>query len=89
MRIFSELLFLHGHIANVALARELAGESPTADEAASSPVGERPAERQRRARKRPHLRQYGGGYGISARTARALDGSPSTDRHRTERKAKL
>lgn len=33
MRIFSDLLFLHGHITNVELARELAGVKTVAAEA--------------------------------------------------------
>lgn len=33
MRIFSDLLFLHGHITNVELARELAGVKTVAPEA--------------------------------------------------------
>ncbi|UDI83220.1 hypothetical protein XCM_19520 [Xanthomonas citri pv. mangiferaeindicae] len=40
MRIFSELLFQHGHIADVALAQRLA-EPDTAVEAIGTPQGNR------------------------------------------------
>ncbi|WP_269789739.1 hypothetical protein [Stenotrophomonas sp. Iso1] len=43
MRIFTDLLFLHGHIANVELARELAGANAAQPEAAPSNREERKA----------------------------------------------
>lgn len=40
MRIFSDLLFLHGHLTNADLARQLAGEAPTS---AAKDARDRPA----------------------------------------------
>lgn len=55
MRIFSELLFLHGHIADVELARRLAGVAPPPPDTPAEPVTCRDTETGRQRRPAPAL----------------------------------
>ncbi|WP_449468129.1 hypothetical protein [Stenotrophomonas humi] len=63
MSVFNDLLFLHGHIANVELARELAGAKVAPPEAAS------PGQREAVAQDRPHV--------PASATRREVDSTPA------------